>query len=108
MWDVIVVGAGAAGLMAAIRAAEAGRRTLLTRKVIITVGGQSYPGSGTTGDGYAIAAKFGHTIVPPRPALVPITVDVPWVAELRGVTLPDTGLRIIDGVFPPLPPALRG
>src|SRR5262245_21166864 len=73
------------------------KRRLIAPKVIITVGGQSYPGSGTTGDGYAIAAKFGHTIVPPRPALVPITVDAPWVADLRGVTLPDTGLRVLEG-----------
>ena len=49
------------------------RRVVSTRRVILTTGGQSYPGSGTTGDGYALAAKFGHTIVPPRPALVPIT-----------------------------------
>lgn len=75
-------------------------RTLTTSKVIITTGGQSYPGSGTTGDGYAIAAKFGHTIVPPRPALAPITIDAPWAAELRGVTLPDTGLRILEGNKP--------
>ena len=43
------------------------------------------------------AARFGHTIVPPRPALVPITIDAPWVAELRGVTLPDVGLRVLEG-----------
>src|SRR5207249_1198544 len=58
---------------------------------------QSYPGSGTTGDGYTLAARLGHTIVPPRPALVPITVSVPWVAELRGVTLPDVAIRVLDG-----------
>jgi predicted Rossmann fold flavoprotein len=65
-------------------------------RVILTTGGQSYPGSGTTGDGYAFAARFGHTIVPPRPALVPITVAVPWVAELRGVTLPDVKVRVVE------------
>lgn len=69
-------------------------RTRLASKVILTTGGQSYPGSGTTGDGYRIAAKFGHTIVPPRPALVPITTDVAWVGELRGVTLPDVGVTL--------------
>src|SRR4051812_31052632 len=37
------------------------RRTLQASRVILTTGGQSYPGSGTTGDGYQIAAKFGHT-----------------------------------------------
>jgi predicted Rossmann fold flavoprotein len=71
-------------------------RMLSARRVILTVGGQSYPGSGTTGDGYAVAARFGHTIVPPRPALVPITTPAPWVAELRGVTLPDVGVRILE------------
>jgi predicted Rossmann fold flavoprotein len=71
-------------------------RTIITGRVILTTGGQSYPGSGTTGDGYRFAAKFGHTIVPPRPALVPITVAVPWVTELRGVTLPDTAVRVVE------------
>ena len=72
------------------------RRILTTTCVILTTGGQSYPGSGTTGDGYVITARFGHTIVPPRPALVPITVDAPWVADLRGVTLPDVRVRIME------------
>src|SRR5437879_5975432 len=45
--------------------------------VVLTTGGQSYPGSGTTGDGYRLAARFGHTIIPPRPALVPLTVAAP-------------------------------
>jgi predicted Rossmann fold flavoprotein len=71
-------------------------RTLQAGAVILTTGGQSYPGCGTTGDGYALTARLGHTIVPPRPALVPITVSVPWVAELRGVTLPDVAVRIIE------------
>ncbi len=66
------------------------------RRVILTTGGQSYPGSGTTGDGYNFAARFGHTIVPPLPALVPITVSAPWVADLRGITLPDVALRVLD------------
>src|SRR5262245_38723705 len=36
------------------------KRRLTLPRVILTVGGQSYPGSGTTGDGYAICARFGH------------------------------------------------
>ncbi len=70
------------------------------RRIILTTGGQSYPGSGTTGDGFVVAARLGHTIVTPRPALVPITVSVPWVRELRGVTVPDTGVRILEGLQP--------
>ncbi len=76
------------------------RQIRRARRVILTTGGQSYPGSGTTGDGYALAAKFGHTIVPPRPALVPITVSAGWVAQLRGVTVPDAGVRILEGGKP--------
>jgi predicted Rossmann fold flavoprotein len=65
-------------------------------KVIITVGGQSYPGSGTTGDGYAWAKAFGHKIVPPRPALTPLTSPERWVADLRGVTVPDVTIQLAE------------
>jgi predicted Rossmann fold flavoprotein len=73
------------------------RRVVAAGRVILTTGGRSYPGSGTTGDGYAVAARLGHTIVPPRPALVPVTVAPAWVKELRGVTLPDVGVRVLEG-----------
>jgi predicted Rossmann fold flavoprotein len=73
------------------------KRSLTAPRVIVTTGGLSYPGCGTTGDGYKWATAFGHTIVPTRPALVPITVQVPWVTELRGITLPDAGVRILEG-----------
>jgi predicted Rossmann fold flavoprotein len=69
-------------------------RLLQARRVILTTGGQSYPGSGTTGDGYGLTAGLGHSIVPPRPALVPITVAASWVAGLRGVTLPDVAVSV--------------
>ncbi|MCI0459039.1 MAG: NAD(P)/FAD-dependent oxidoreductase [Gemmataceae bacterium] len=72
-------------------------RTLQAEHVLLTTGGQSYPGSGTTGAGYRLAAKFGHTIVTPQPALVPVTVSAPWVEELRGVTIPDVGVRVLEG-----------
>ncbi|HEY7425457.1 MAG TPA: NAD(P)/FAD-dependent oxidoreductase [Gemmataceae bacterium] len=72
------------------------RRIVRAAAVILTTGGQSYPGCGTTGDGYGMVARLGHTIVPPRPALVPVKVAVPWVAELRGVTLPDVAVRVVE------------
>ena len=71
-------------------------RSLTAEKVIVTTGGRSYPGCGTTGDGYGWAERLGHTIIPQRPALVPLTVNVPWVPELRGLTLPDVGLKVIE------------
>jgi predicted Rossmann fold flavoprotein len=72
------------------------KRSLTAGRVIVTTGGQSYPGSGTTGDGYRWAAAMGHSIVPPRPALVPITTSAPWVPELSGVTIPDVEIHLLE------------
>ncbi|MEQ8786712.1 MAG: NAD(P)/FAD-dependent oxidoreductase [Pirellulaceae bacterium] len=72
------------------------RRTLTAAHVIVTTGGKSYPGSGTTGDGYAWCEALGHTIVPPRPALTPITTNDEWVRELTGVTIEDVDVRVVD------------
>jgi predicted Rossmann fold flavoprotein len=72
-------------------------RVVRARQVILTSGGRSYPGSGTTGDGYRFAARLGHTLVPPRPALVPVKTTAPLVAELRGITLPDVAVRVLEG-----------
>ena len=76
------------------------QRTLQAKKLIITVGGRSYPGCGTTGDGYAWAKTFGHSIVPPRPALVPLTTDMEstgaWMRPLQGLTLPDVRIQLRD------------
>jgi predicted Rossmann fold flavoprotein len=72
-------------------------------RVIIAVGGQSYPGAGTSGDGYLFGRRFGHTIVEPRPALVPLRVQVDWVASLKGITIPDVVVKVLEpGVSTPL------
>jgi predicted Rossmann fold flavoprotein len=75
-------------------------RTVTAERVLITTGGKSYPGCGTTGDGYGFATRFGHAIVAPRPALVPLTVRAEWVAGLRGITLPDVSLKVLDADKP--------
>jgi predicted Rossmann fold flavoprotein len=75
---------------------DTNRRTISCSRAIVTTGGQSYPGSGTRGDGYAWAARFGHTIVRPRPALVPLKVDASWIADLRGITLGDVGVKVLE------------
>ena len=71
-------------------------RTLTCDALLLTVGGKSYPGSGTTGDGYAWAAGMGHTIIPPRPALVPIITDALWVKSLTGLTIPDVKVTVLQ------------
>jgi len=55
--------------------------------VILAVGGASYPGTGSTGDGYALAKSLGHTIVPVRPALVPLITEGAVAASLQGLSL---------------------
>jgi predicted Rossmann fold flavoprotein len=74
------------------------KRTLTADHLIVTTGGQSYPGSGTTGDGYRWATALGHTLIPPRPALVPLTTSALWVQSLKGVTVPDAQLRVVEPV----------
>jgi len=71
------------------------RRTLLAGQVIVATGGRSYPGCGTTGDAYGWLAALGHTVVPPRPALTPVTTGARWVSELSGLTVPDVGVRVM-------------
>ena len=63
-------------------------------RVIVTSGGKSYPGCGTTGDGYGWLSEVGHTIIAPRPALVPLVGGQSWSRELSGVTLDDVQLTV--------------
>ncbi len=55
--------------------------------VILTTGGASYPATGSTGDGYKLAASVGHTIIPPRPALVPLITAGETAKRLQGLSL---------------------
>ncbi len=55
--------------------------------VILATGGISYPLTGSTGDGYVMAERLGHTVNPRFPALVPLVVKEPWIKELEGLSL---------------------
>lgn len=55
--------------------------------VIIATGGASYPGTGSSGDGYEMAKQLGHHVVPLRPSLVPLEVEEEWIQELQGLSL---------------------
>ncbi|MDR3644165.1 MAG: NAD(P)/FAD-dependent oxidoreductase [Clostridia bacterium] len=73
-----------------------GGRELTADAVIVCTGGKSYPLTGSTGDGYALAESVGHTIIPPAPSLVPIETQEPWVKELQGLSLRNAGLEVIN------------
>ncbi|HAM96641.1 MAG: hypothetical protein US14_C0024G0002 [candidate division WS6 bacterium GW2011_WS6_36_26] len=63
-------------------------------KYIIATGGKSYPLTGSNGDGYELASSLGHTIITPKPALVPIETKEPWVRELAGLGLKNIRMDI--------------
>jgi predicted Rossmann fold flavoprotein len=65
--------------------------------VLIATGGMSYPGTGSTGDGYALAKQVGHSIVEPRPSLVPMRVVEDWPRQLTGLTLRNVTLTCTYG-----------
>ncbi len=69
---------------------------LRAKSVLITTGGQSYPGCGTTGDGYRWARSFGHTIIEPVPALTPLLSTEEWALSLKGVTIDDVELKVVE------------
>lgn len=62
--------------------------------VILATGGASYPATGSTGDGYRMAAEIGHTVVPIRPALVPLETAGTVAARLDGLTLKNVRLSV--------------
>ena len=70
--------------------------TLDAYAVIVCTGGLSYPLTGSTGDGYALAQQAGHTVVPPRPSLVPLEAADDWCAQLQGLSLRNCGLKVVD------------
>lgn len=64
-------------------------------QAVLCMGGLSYPLTGSTGDGYRIAAALGHTIVAPTGSLVPLCAG-PDCAELQGLSLRNTGLKLLN------------
>ena len=66
-------------------------------KVILATGGKSYPLTGSTGDGYILAKKVGHTITELRPSLIPLeTYDLATCKKLQGLTLKNVAITITD------------
>ena len=64
--------------------------------VILATGGISYPATGSTGDGYAMARALGHTIVPQEGNLVPLESGDADCAEMQGLSLRNVGVKLVD------------
>lgn len=66
-------------------------------RVIMATGGASYPGTGSTGDGYRLAQQAGHTVIPPKPSLIPIVTREDWPSEVMGLSLKNIELSVYRG-----------
>lgn len=69
------------------------KETVRCRAVILAAGGASWPATGSTGDGYHLAAEFGHSIIAPKPALCPLVTEEKWPGSLQGVGVPQVRIR---------------
>lgn len=71
------------------------KETYHANAVVIATGGKSYPATGSTGDGYILAAEVGHKITDIRPSLVPIVTEESWVKDLMGLSLRNVELSVV-------------
>lgn len=76
--------------------ARADREVFYARAVILATGGASYPTTGSTGDGYALARSVGHTIVPPQGSLVPLETAGEDCQRMQGLSLRNVGVRLLN------------
>lgn len=75
---------------------KCGRENIKCKSVVIATGGMSYPLTGSTGDGYALAQKFGHSIIEPKAALVPMESKDTVCKELQGLTLKNVSVTMTN------------
>ena len=64
--------------------------------VILATGGASYPATGSTGDGYAMAEALRHTIVSPQGSLVPLEIEGNDCPDMQGLSLRNVGVKLLN------------
>ncbi|MBQ8029688.1 MAG: NAD(P)/FAD-dependent oxidoreductase [Clostridia bacterium] len=64
--------------------------------VIVATGGVSYSSTGSTGDGYDLAKQVGHTVVEPKPSLVPLVCHEGFCMDLQGLSLRNVSISVYD------------
>ena len=70
--------------------------TISAKWVILATGGASYPTTGSTGDGYTMAARLGHTIVPAEGSLVPLETAGSDAQDMQGLSLRNVGVKLLN------------
>ena len=67
-----------------------------TRSVILATGGVSYPTTGSTGDGYAMAKELGHTVIEPQGSLVPLETAGNDCPDMQGLALRNVAVKLVN------------
>ena len=80
----------------AICAVEADGQRYPVERAVLATGGKSYPLTGSTGDGYVLAQKLGHTVTPLRPSLIPLTCEGKDCPRMQGLSLKNVTLTIYE------------
>ena len=81
-----------------IRGVETGEGVRVpAEKVILATGGLSYPGTGSTGDGYRMAREAGHSVTELRPSLIGLESGADWPGELQGLSLKNVRVTLKAG-----------
>ena len=75
---------------------ETEKETISAGWVILATGGLSYPTTGSTGDGYAMAKALGHTIVEPEGSLVPLTIAGQDCPDMQGLSLRNVAVKLLS------------
>ena len=81
------------GIVTGVRTADG---TISARWVILATGGVSYPTTGSTGDGYAMARKLGHTVIEPEGSLVPLECAGTDCPDMQGLSLRNVGVKLVS------------
>ena len=80
-----------------IRSKNGKEETIDTPNVIIATGGASYPATGSTGDGYLLAHRLGHSVIEIRPSLTPLELNTTYLKQLDGLHLKNIAATLYIG-----------
>ena len=87
---------GIAAENGAVKGVVTAEGILEANSVILATGGASYPTTGSTGDGYAMAAQLGHTVVPAEGSLVPMETEGNDCQDMQGLALRNCGVKLLN------------
>ena len=71
-------------------------QTYYAHNVILATGGVSYPSTGSTGDGYRMAERLGHTVITPEGSLVPLEIEGNICQQMQGLSLRNVGVKLVN------------